>query len=179
MIQPLFRASALLALGVLAAGSATAQVRPAAVAPAPSVATPAPGPAAPANLSRAQFLVEMDTEFRKMDADKNGQVTRNEAAAFLRANDVAEAEARNRAAFMQLDTDRNGQISPVEFRRAMTPPPQRNGQRFISGSDLNKDSQVSLVEHRTTTLANFDRLDADKDGIVTAAEMRAGGLQPR
>jgi hypothetical protein len=35
------------------------------------------------------------------------------------------------------------------------------------------------VEHRAATVANFDRLDADKDGIVTAAEMKAGGILPR
>ena len=32
--------------------------------------------------------------------------------------------------------------------------------------DGNRDSQISLAEHRTATLANFDRLDTDKDGVV-------------
>ena len=33
--------------------------------------------------------------------------------------------------------------------------------------DGNRDQQVSLVEHRTATLANFDRLDTDRNGVVT------------
>jgi hypothetical protein len=28
-------------------------------------------------------------------------------------------------------------------------------------------------------LANFDRIDTDKDGIVTPVEMKAGGITPR
>jgi hypothetical protein len=42
--------------------------------------------------------------------------------------------------------------------------------------DLNRDQSISLVEHRTVTLANFDRMDADKNGIVTPAEMKARGV---
>ncbi len=42
--------------------------------------------------------------------------------------------------------------------------------------DTSKDGKVSLIEHRTATLANFDRLDTDKDGVVTGAEMKAGGV---
>ena len=42
--------------------------------------------------------------------------------------------------------------------------------------DLSKDGQISLIEHRTATLANFDRMDTDKDGVVTPAEMKAAGL---
>ena len=50
---------------------------------------------------------------------------------------------------------------------------------MLSRMDSNRDGQVSLVEHRSATLANFDRLDTDKDGNVTAAEMKAGGITPR
>ena len=111
-----------------------------------------------------------------MDADKNGQVTRAEAEAFLRLSAVASAQARNRQMFAQLDADRNGQLSPAEFARITAPPPAVNGQPFIARLDLNKDAQVSLVEHRTGKLAAFDRLDTDKDGTVTVAEMKAGGV---
>jgi hypothetical protein len=50
---------------------------------------------------------------------------------------------------------------------------------MLSREDGNRDGQVSLVEHRTATLANFDRIDTDKNGIVSVAEMRAGGVAPR
>lgn len=42
--------------------------------------------------------------------------------------------------------------------------------------DTSKDGKVSLLEHRTATLANFDRLDTDKDGFVSQAERKAGGV---
>jgi Ca2+-binding EF-hand superfamily protein len=89
---------------------------------------------------------------------------------------VAEAQARNRALFAQLDADKNGQISPTEFSRATTPSTVANAQPMIARMDSNRDSQVNLIEHRTATLANFDRLDTDKDGVVTPAEMKAGGI---
>ena len=127
-------------------------------------------------IPRTRFIADMDIQFRKMDADKNGQLTRIEIEQFQRLTAVAEAQARNRALFAQYDTDRNGQISPAEFTKATTPSTAANGQPMIARMDGNRDSQINLIEHRTATLANFDRLDSDKDGIVTPAEMKAGGI---
>lgn len=130
-------------------------------------------------LARSQFIAEMDAEFRKTDADKNGQLTRTEIEQYQMLQAVAQAQARNSAAFAQLDSDKNGQLSKAEFAKIGTPAPTANAQPMLGRMDGNRDSQVSLVEHRTATLANFDRLDVDKDGNVTPAEMRAGGVTPR
>lgn len=146
------------------ASGANAQAKPA--------ATGAP-------LPRAQFIADMDSEFRKMDADKNGQLTRVEIEQYQKLQAVAQAQSRNRALFAQLDTDKSGQLSAAEFAKIATPAPAANGQPMIARMDGNRDSQVSLVEHRTATLSNFDRLDSDKDGYVSAAEMKAGGILPR
>ena len=163
-----------LAATVFFALPAASQTRPAASPPRPAAA-PAPQP-----LARSVFLGNMDQEFLKMDADKNGQVTGEEAAAFQRSAVMAAAGARNRALFQQLDADRNGQVSPTEFQRLISPPPpQVNGQQFIASMDSNRDGKVSLVEHRASTVANFDKIDTDQDGVVTPAEMRAAGLNPR
>jgi len=81
--------------------------------------------------------------------------------------------------FAALDTDRNGVLSPAEFLRFPSNEQAPNGAPIIARFDSNRDNKVSLIEYRAGTLANFDRLDADKDGIVTAAEMKAGGLAPR
>ncbi len=35
---------------------------------------------------------------------------------------------------------------------------------------------MTPVEHRVLTLSGYDRLDADRDGVLTAAEQRAAGL---
>ena len=42
--------------------------------------------------------------------------------------------------------------------------------------DLNRDGSVTLVEYRTAKLVNFDRMDSDKDGVVSPAEMKAAPL---
>ena len=145
------------------------------LAAAPNVAqTPAS-----TTVSRIQYIASMDGEFRKMDADKNGQLTAIEIEQYQKLSAVAQAEVRNRAMFEQLDTDKSGQLSKTEFAKMITPPPAGNAQPILARMDSNRDRQVSLVEHRTATLANFDRLDADKDGNVTAAEMKAGGVSPR
>jgi len=47
---------------------------------------------------------------------------------------------------------------------------------MLTRMDSNKDKQINPVEYRAATLLNFDRLDADKDGYVSAAEMKAGGV---
>ena len=144
-----------------------------AFAPAALLAQAAP------SLPRAQFITDMDTEFRKMDTDKNGQLTRIEIEQFQKLQAVAQAQSRNQALFTQLDVDKNGQLSPAEFSKVSTPSPASNGQPMIARMDGNRDGQVSLIEHRTATLSNFDRIDTDKDGVVTAAEMKAGGVTPR
>ena len=136
-------------------------------------------PAAPPSIPRTQFIVDMDSQFRKMDADKNGLLTRVEIEQYQKLQALAQAQSRNRQLFAQLDSDKNGQLSPAEFARVATPAPAANAQPILARMDGNKDQQVSLVEHRTATVANFDRLDTDKDGYVTAAEMKAGGVNPR
>jgi Ca2+-binding EF-hand superfamily protein len=52
-----------------------------------------------------------------------------------------------------------------------------NGAVFINQMDANHDGKVTMIENRAATLVNFDRLDTDKDGVVSPAEMRAGGLK--
>ena len=161
-----------LALASLAAAPAPAQTKVAAQAK-PSRA---PAAAAAQPIPRATFLANMDVEFRKMDADRNAIVTRAEVERFQRAAAVLRAQARLRARFAELDSDRNGQLSLAEFGRLQGAAPAANASPLLSRFDLNRDNNISLVEYRTGTLANFDRLDVDKDGIVSAAEMKAGGI---
>ena len=128
---------------------------------------------------RANFVAQMDAQFGKVDGDKNGQLSREEIEQFEKQKALAEAQARNEAWFEQLDTNKNGQLSAAEFAKMVREPPAPSAQPMLSREDGNRDGQVSLVEHRVATLANFDRIDADKDGVVTPAEMAAGGVVPR
>lgn len=159
---------ALAAIGITSAAMAQAQAQAQRAAPA-----------GPQPLPRGKFIADMDAEFRKMDADKNGQLTATEIEQFQRIQALAQAQARNRQAFAQLDTDRNGQISRAEFAKMAVPARIPGAQAVLGRMDGNRDRQVSLVEHRAATLVNFDRLDTDKDGIVTPAEMKAGGIAQR
>jgi Ca2+-binding EF-hand superfamily protein len=125
---------------------------------------------------RTAFIQTMDGEFGKMDADKDKVLTKLEIEQFLKAVAVAEAGARARALFTQLDADKNGQLSLAEFGKLAVAPPGANATPMLTQSDLNRDGRITLVEYRTAKLANFDRMDADKDGIVTVPEMKAAGL---
>jgi Ca2+-binding EF-hand superfamily protein len=121
----------------------------------------------------------MDEEFRKADANKDGQLTRSEVEISQREAAHRQMQNRNRALFGRLDADRNGQISLSEFAQLTGAPRPVNGQPLIVQMDGNKDQKISLIEHRTAKLANFDRLDTDKDSVVSAAELRAAGIAKR
>jgi len=132
----------------------------------------------PKPIPRSQFVASMDADFRKLDADKNGQVTRAEIEQAERLKAEASAKARNRAQFAELDTNKNGQLSPAEFAK-LTPPTIVSADGVLARMDGNRDQQVSLIEYRAATVANFDRLDTDRNGVVTPIEMKAAGVAPR
>lgn len=151
---------------------AIAQAKPA----APPTATPRPSAVTPVPVPRTAYLETMDGEFKRMDADKNGILTKVEIQAFQRATAMQQARARHDAIFNELDSDRNGQLSKAEFARAQNPAPPANPSPLLGQADLNRDQTVTLVEYRTAKLGIFDRMDVDKDGVVSVAELRAAGI---
>ena len=165
MIHP--AAAPLILLGIIIAEPATAQT---AGKPAPAKTV------APVPVPRTAFIQTMDSEFVKMDADKNNLVTRAEIEQFQRATGLLQARAQARGIFAGLDADKNGQLSVAEFERLAATPPPPNAAPLLGQIDLNRDGKITLVEYRTAKLVNFDRMDADKDGIVTVMEMKAAGL---
>ena len=112
----------------------------------------------------------------RMDADKNGILTRKELEDFQRSMSILVARQRNVALFQGLDKDKNGQLSPAEFANLPMNVPPANPAPVLAQVDTNRDGQISMVEYRTGKLVSFDRMDADKDGIVSVAEMKAAGL---
>ena len=140
--------------------------------------TPVQQPTGPQPILRAAFIAQMDAQFGKIDSDKDRQLTLTEIEQFEQQRALTEAQARNEALFDRLDVNKNGQISATEFAKLVTGPAAVSAQPMLSREDSNRDGHISLAEHRTATLANFDRIDANKDGVVTPAEMRAGGIAP-
>lgn len=128
-------------------------------------------------LTRSTFIATMDAEFRGIDANKDGILSRPELDQHQRRIAVTSAEQRARSTFAQLDRDGNRQISLDEFLRASTAQAAKtDAAGVLKRLDTNRDGKVTIVEHRTLTLTGFDRLDLDKDGVVNAAEQRAGGF---
>ena len=121
----------------------------------------------------------MDAEFRLIDADKNNVLTRKEIEDAQRASLARVAQRQNAALFQLLDKDKNGALSAGEFAALPMNRGQPNPGPLLAQTDLNRDGSVTLVEYRAGKLVNFDRMDTDKDGVVSAAEMKAAGLIPR
>jgi uncharacterized protein YuzE len=136
-------------------------------APAAVLAQAGPAPSVP----RAKIIANAEAEFARVDANKDGQMSRAEIEASQLASITARVNARNKALFAELDTDKNGQISPVEFAKASPAP--RPDVAAVLRIDTNKDGQVSLAEHRAATIDTFTKIDANKDGLITGLEVKA------
>lgn len=127
-------------------------------------------------MPRAVFIQTMENEFRVMDADKNNVLTKKEIEDSQRAASAILAQRQNAAAFQMLDKDKNGALSPGEFAAVPMRVAQPNAAPVLAQTDANRDGSVTLVEYRAGKLVNFDRMDTDKDGVVSPAEMKAAGL---
>jgi Ca2+-binding EF-hand superfamily protein len=139
------------------------------VATAPLVAQPT----AIKNIARAQVVANSEAEFVRVDANKDGMMTRAEIEGFLRTRAIEYGKTRNKEVFAALDADKNGQLSAVEFAKLNSGEPKVDATSVLR-IDTNKDGKVSLAEHRAATLDTFTKLDANKDGMLTAEEVRDG-----
>lgn len=119
-------------------------------------------------VAQAGAVVRMtaEEEFKLADADKNGSVSEAEIAAI--APPARKAEAGK--ALARLDADKNGSISRAEFLGAIRAPKPGSVEDFLARFDGNKDGKVTKSEYVGPALSRFDGLDANKDGVVSAAE---------
>ncbi len=138
------------------------------IAPAPLFAQAAGGAQ---SVTRAKIVANAEAEFMRVDANKDGQMSRAEIENFQRSSGMARATARNKALFAELDADKNGQISAAEFAKVIQAP--EVDASAVLRIDTNKDGQVSLAEHRAALLETFTKADTNKDGSLTANEAKA------
>lgn len=165
----------LLTLAVFGATASLAQT-----APAGEAQRIQRGPmGAGAEITRTQVQERSTAAFARMDANGDGMLN------------AADREARRTAAFDRIDADGNGAISREEFAARQQGQPgvrgeargakrgmamgMMRGMRGMGGgkADTNGDQAVSQAEFAAAALARFDAADANKDGRITADEMRS------
>jgi hypothetical protein len=133
-----------------------------------------PAAAAPKPVVRTELVKQLDASFARIDTNRDGTITRAEADASqerARQLNVAQLQQRAEQQFRQLDTDKNGQISLVEFKARANAAQVASGESAIALLDSNKDKQLTIHEFRAKRLAQFDASDINRDGMVTHAEM--------
>lgn len=182
------RKSFLTGLGAIAlaalAGAATAQV-PAAQAPTIGAAPSPARHAADRPITRAQFVDARVARLTALDADRDGAVSVEERRAAIQAKRAEHANDR----FAKLDADGDGSISRAEFDAGHAVRPERGprgeraghraGLRHAmpgqggSGRKGRERGPVTISEVAARLGERFDRLDADRDGVITADERRA------
>jgi Ca2+-binding EF-hand superfamily protein len=170
---------------------AIAQVAAQSPAPAPQVQR---APKAMKVHTRADVQAKIAEHFARLDANRDGFVTKAEADAARAqfASRVRERSGERREkAFDRLDANNDGAVSKSEWDARSAERAQRvaargdregrRGHRFgrgmhsLSGhmfemADANRDGRVSLPEAQTAALQHFDMMDANRDGQITREE---------
>ena len=168
----------LAALTLAAAGGvAIAQQTP--DRPAPAMRADADGDR---RLSQAEFVGQRLQRLSAADANRDGTVTAEE----MRAAALARRAGRADAHFDRLDADDDGAVSRAEFDAAREARGERgqgkmrghrgagrgHGPARMGGMEARGPIVIADVQARTEQA--FARLDADRDGFITAAEHQAG-----
>jgi hypothetical protein len=149
---------------LVAAGTAVAQTRPA--QPAAS--------AQPQSISKAAATQRIDAEFKSIDTNSDGHLTKAEIDAGIARNAAELAAAlkkRQADEFGKLDTNKDGRLTLAEYQAGTTIQARAGvGEQRLKLLDANKDGRVSAAEFRNEALTRFDRLDTNKDGVISAAD---------
>lgn len=151
-----------------------------ATAPLFALSAPTTRPAArePQSVSRAVFMQRIDAAFVAADTNRDGFADQAELSASqtrLAAQRRAQYVRGREAAFRRLDANKDGSLTLLEFNAiaASTPTPQVNVAPLLARFDTNKDGRVSRAENGAPAIANFDRADTNRDGILSPQEQRA------
>lgn len=134
-----------------------------------------PAAKAPAisGVARADFVGLVDKEFAAIDADKDGKATAAEIEKFRQAKLEERARQINAARFNELDKDKNGSLSLLEFAALAPQQPRVNAKPLVTRFDRNKDGLVSREEYKNGSLDDFNRRDVNNDGVLSPVEARA------
>jgi EF hand domain-containing protein len=168
-----------------------------AIAVAAQAQPPGPRPDRDADVTRQQVIERTDQRFARLDADRDGRFTSEEA----RAGHEQRRAQRAERMFDRLDLDNNGSVTREEMAEAHARHRAERGERGAEGRGpgmrhrrmgmrhggpggrgmrggrgaalFGEQGFVTAEQFRERALARFDRADADRNGVVTAAERRA------
>lgn len=147
----------------------------AAVAGVATAQQPAPARAVEP-VARETFVAHRVDRLTSADANGDGSVSADEMRAARQARRTDKAES----AFERLDADRDGMISRAEFDARATARAER-GPRAHRGdharparAERAARGPVDIAEARAKAAEQFDRLDTDRDGVLSAAERQVG-----
>lgn len=108
----------------------------------------------------------------RADKDGDGRVSRAEAE--------AAGDQRTKDWFDKLDLDKDGYVTQEETRQARETRHDQMRQKFeasFKAADINNDGQLSLDEAQAKMpklAERFDKLDKDKNGLLSQEEMKRG-----
>jgi hypothetical protein len=127
-------------------------------------------------MTRSALSTQLDSSFGNLDSNKDKSLNKAEIAA-AQARNVAQAQAeiakRVEAEFTRLDGNKDGQLSLAEFKGAAATPRVPPVDDLMKQLDRNGDGKITQDEYRALPLANFDRIDTNKDGTINEAERNA------
>ena len=138
-----------------------------------------------ARVSQAEFVDRRVARLTTMDANSDGVVAREE----MQARRQARMAERRSQMFERMDVDSDGSITRAEYDAAHAQRMEQRAERGEAGERrggrghrgahrmgmrLDRDGQgVNIDQARQRATEQFARMDADGDGFVTGAEMRA------
>ena len=185
----------------LLAATALVAAAGAALAQPPAGARP-DRPDRDADVTRQQVIDRVGERFARLDANNDGRFTPDEA----RAMHEQRRERMANRMFERLDANRDGNVSRAEFDRARAERAERRAERMANREGgprmgmrmhrrgghgmrgmrgmramrmFGEQGFVTREQMQERALARFDRLDADDNGVVTAAERRQAREQMR
>jgi Ca2+-binding EF-hand superfamily protein len=109
-----------------------------------------------------------EAEIRMMDMDRDGKLS------------ATEHVNGSKRMFGKMDVNGDGTVTAAEMdaaQAAMPPDPNAramSSQDKIKAIDTNKDGSLSAEEHATGAKTMFEKMDKDKDGFLTVAELQKG-----
>lgn len=166
------------AAGIIVAGAAIAQAP--VTTPAPNAAPHAMAPMADQTHTRDEMVAKVRDHFAKLDADKDGFLTKAEAEAGRGAmkQRIVERLGERRdpaAAFDRLDANKDGTISRDEFSKGHEMRTERrmvmkDGAPGAPGAKAHKGMQKHRMGGMMMMGQMFDMADANKDGRVSLQE---------